>query len=126
MEERAQLILDQSLRGWVPCQCLRDNLPPCGDCEDGFLWNGPAVTSRMAKSDILTPWKLEDRMEREILTSTGVADPAVRRGMFHRAWNPARPDLNSRDGHYPVPRVKSSLDFSSGDGDDSGGSDGGD
>lgn len=63
------------------------------------------VTSRDAKSDILTPWKLEDRQNREILTSTGYADPAVRQGMFRRAWNPKHSHLNSRDGHYPVRRM---------------------
>lgn len=62
------------------------------------------VSSREAKSDILTEWKLEDRMNREVLTSTGTADPAVRQGMFRRAWNPKHSHLNSRDGHYPVRR----------------------
>ena len=61
-------------------------------------------TSREAKSDILTAWKLEDRTTREILTSTGTADPAVRKGMFRRAWNPKHSHLNSRDGFYPVRR----------------------
>lgn len=69
------------------------------------------ITSREAKSDVLTAWKLEDRMTREVLTSTGVADPAVRRGMFRRAWNPKHGHLNSRDGHYPVRRfVTDGLD----------------
>lgn len=62
------------------------------------------ITSREAKSDVLTEWKLEDRMNREVLTSTGTADPAVRQGMFNRAWNPKYSHLNSRDGHYPVRR----------------------
>ena len=56
------------------------------------------VTARSAKSDILTPWKEQDRRGREVYNTTGVADPSLRQGMFHRAWNPARPDLNSRDG----------------------------
>jgi hypothetical protein len=69
------------------------------------------VTSRDAKSDILTPWKLEDRLNREVMTSTGVADPAVRRGMFHRRWNSKHSHLNSRDGFYPVRRfVTDGLD----------------
>jgi len=69
------------------------------------------VTSREEKSDVLTQWKLEDRMNREILTSTGYADPAVRQGMFRRAWNPKHSHLNSRDGHYPVRRfVTDGLD----------------
>lgn len=56
------------------------------------------VTARSAKSDILTPWKEQDRRSREVYNANGVADPSTRMGMFHRAWNPARPDLNSRDG----------------------------
>ena len=75
------------------------------------------VTSRSAKSDILTPWKLEDRAKREILTSTGTADPAVRRGMFRRTWNPRHSHLNSRDGHYPSRRIPDSPDIVSADGD---------
>jgi hypothetical protein len=74
------------------------------------------VTSRSAKSDILTPWKEEDRATREILTSTGVADPSVRRGMFRRAWNPRQSHLNSRDGHYPSRRIPDSPDLASVDG----------
>lgn len=60
------------------------------------------VTSREAKSDILTPWKQKDRWRREIYNSVGVADGAVRRGMFHRAANPVKPELNARDGHAPA------------------------
>ena len=69
------------------------------------------VSSREAKSDILTAWKLEDRMNREILTSTGTADPAVRQGQFNKAWNPKHGHLNSREGFYPVRRfVSDGLD----------------
>jgi hypothetical protein len=75
------------------------------------------VTSRSAKSDILTPWKEEDRARREILTSTGYADPAVRRGMFRRAWNSRHSHLNSRDGFFPSRRIPDSPDFASADGD---------
>jgi hypothetical protein len=75
------------------------------------------VTSRSAKSDVLTPWKLEDRAKREILTSTGYADPSVRRGMYRRAWNPRHSHLNSRDGHYPSRRIPDSPDLMSADGD---------
>lgn len=56
------------------------------------------VTSQSAKSDILTPWKEQDRRNREIYTATGVPDAQIRRGMFHRRPNKARPDLNSREG----------------------------
>ncbi len=77
------------------------------------------VTSRSAKSDILTPWKEEDRRNREVFTSTGFADPAVRLGMFKRAWNPKHSHLNSRDGHYPTRKVQASQDGFGGDGEHS-------
>jgi hypothetical protein len=56
------------------------------------------VTKHSEKSDVLTPWKDAERHRREVYPSSGVADPAIRRGMFNRASNPARPELNSRDG----------------------------
>lgn len=56
------------------------------------------VTRYCDKDDILTPWKSNMRERREILNSTGVADPAVRRGMYHRAANPLKKELNSRLG----------------------------
>lgn len=56
------------------------------------------VTSHEAKRDVLTPWKKRDRLRREVFNSTGVADPSVRRGMYHRSANPDYPELNSRDG----------------------------
>lgn len=61
------------------------------------------VTSMSAKSDILTPWKEVDRRRREVYTADGVPDGAVRRGMYHRAWNSRHPHLNSVDGKVPVP-----------------------
>lgn len=56
------------------------------------------VTRRSEKSDILTPWKEQDRRSREVYNATGVAEATTRRGIFHRAWNSARPDLNSVAG----------------------------
>lgn len=79
------------------------------------------VTSRAAKSDILTPWKEEDRYNHEVYTSGGVADPAVRRGIYGRAWNSKHSHLNSRDGHYPVLRAQNGMDTYVADG--GGGSD---
>lgn len=73
------------------------------------------VTSRAAKSDILTPWKQQDRWDHEVYPGSGVADPAVRRGMFGRAWNRRHPHLNSRDGYYPVRRAQDGLDTYTGD-----------
>jgi len=56
------------------------------------------VTSHKEKSDILTPWKWADRHRREVYTAQGTPDESIRKGMFHRVANRARPDLNSRDG----------------------------
>lgn len=59
------------------------------------------VTSHEEKSDVLTAWKVRSRYSREVYSSEGVVDPAIRRGMYHRVANPAKPELNSRDGHAP-------------------------
>lgn len=56
------------------------------------------VTKHSEKSDLLTPWKDAERHRREVYPLSGVADPAIRRGMFNRVANPSRPELNSRDG----------------------------
>jgi hypothetical protein len=60
------------------------------------------VTSMSAKSDILTPWKDQDRKRREVYTGDGVPDGALRRGMYHRAWNSMSPHLNSIEGRAPT------------------------
>jgi hypothetical protein len=74
------------------------------------------VTSREAKSDVLTPWKQQDRWDHEVYTASGVADPAVRRGFYGRAWNRKHPHLNSREGHYPVRQAQNGLDTYEADG----------
>ena len=56
------------------------------------------VTKHSEKSDVLTPWKEAERYRREVYVASGVPDAATRRGVFHRVTNPARPELNSRDG----------------------------
>jgi hypothetical protein len=56
------------------------------------------VTSMSEKSDILTPWKEQDRRGREVYSASGTPDASVRKGMYHRAWNPSSEHLNSRDG----------------------------
>jgi hypothetical protein len=56
------------------------------------------ITKHSAKSDILTPWKEAERHRREVYPTSGVADAAVRSGVFHRALNTTRPELNSREG----------------------------
>lgn len=63
------------------------------------------VTSQEAKKDILTPWKEQDRRSREVYNMNGIAEPHIRRGMYHRVANPARPQLNSRDGVARATRV---------------------
>lgn len=68
------------------------------------------VTSQEAKRDILTPWKQQDRWSREVYVADGVPDPSVRRGNYHRAWNPRDDHLNSRDaGAMRGRRTQSSL-----------------
>jgi hypothetical protein len=66
---------------------------------DEWLRQAVAELPRSQKMDILTPWKERDRLSREVYTSEGVPDPAVRSGMYNRAWNPGSSHLNSRDGH---------------------------
>jgi hypothetical protein len=66
--------------------------------------------SHHEKADILTPWKAYDRNRRRVLVAAGRddllspselhdtgPDKHVRCGMYHRAYNHARPDLNSVD-----------------------------
>lgn len=65
---------------------------------DELLRDALADLPRGMKMDVLTPWKLRDRLGREVYTSEGVPDPAVRKGIFGRAWNAASAHLNSRDG----------------------------
>jgi hypothetical protein len=66
------------------------------------------VTSQQEKSDILTPWKEYSRRSREVMSASGTVDPAIRRGMYHRAANLTSPHLNSREGHYPATRFPNS------------------
>ena len=67
------------------------------------------VTKHSAKSDILTPWKEQDRRRREVYPNSGVPERHVRQGLYHRAANPARPELNSRDGVARSERAFSGL-----------------
>lgn len=53
------------------------------------------ITRHQDKSDILTPWKEQDRRSHEMYVGTGVPDPAERSGMFHRSLNPRHRHLNS-------------------------------
>lgn len=56
------------------------------------------VTRAEERGGVLTPYMLASRRAREVYPASGIPDPAMRKGIFHRAYNPARPDLNSRDG----------------------------
>lgn len=67
------------------------------------------VTSMAEKSDILTPWKEQDRRNREVYSASGVPDAAIRKGMYHRAWNPVHDHLNSRDGIARGSRIGGSM-----------------
>lgn len=66
------------------------------------------VTKHSEKADILTPWKEQDRKRREVYVASGTPDPAVRRGIFHRALNPTQSHLNSRDGIAPPRKSRTS------------------
>lgn len=56
------------------------------------------VTKHSEKADLLTPWKEQERYRREVYVTGGVPDSSTRQGMFHRAINTTRPELNSRSG----------------------------
>lgn len=56
------------------------------------------VTKHSEKSDVLTPWKEAERYRREVYVPSGAPDPSLRRGMYHRAANGSRPEMNSREG----------------------------
>lgn len=69
------------------------------------------VTKHSEKADILTPWKEQERLRREVYSGSGVPDASVRRGVFHRSANAARPDLNSREGVVRARRIDSLQAF---------------
>lgn len=71
------------------------------------------VTKHCEKADILTPWKEAERRRREVYPVDGVADSALRRGMFHRVANTSSPHLNSREGVAPPLRGGSAAAHSS-------------
>jgi hypothetical protein len=54
------------------------------------------VTRHVDKSDILTPWKEQERRRREVYVPSGTPDSSNREGIFHRVTNPGSPHLNSR------------------------------
>jgi hypothetical protein len=52
-------------------------------------------TSHESKSDILTPWKLQDRRRREVYVQRGVPEAALRSGNFGRVASHTHPHLNA-------------------------------
>lgn len=76
------------------------------------------VTKHSDKSDVLTPWKEAERYRREVYVAGGTPDASTRKGVFHRATNSARPELNSRDGvarprHAPGASLQTFVDDAS-------------
>ena len=69
------------------------------------------ITAHAEKKDILTPWKQQDRVSREVYVASGTPDPAVRKGIFGRAYNPVQRHLNSREGIAPPMRNVNALDM---------------
>lgn len=74
---------------------------PLEDAADELLREDLRRHTRHVDNDILTPWKEANRRKREIYVASGVPDPAIRKGCFHRVLNPTRPELNSREGSAP-------------------------
>lgn len=68
------------------------------------------ITKHSEKSDVLTPWKENSRRSREVYVPSGTPDSALRRGSFHRAWNPGSSHLNSVEGFAPPPKVPRNTD----------------
>lgn len=66
------------------------------DAANNLLQRVWSKQNRVEKSDVLTPWKERERRRHELFVAE--PDPAVRQGMFGRAYNPAAPHLNSTLG----------------------------
>lgn len=69
------------------------------------------ITRHADKKDILTPWKQQARYRREVYPESGVADATIRKGIYHRAANRDKPELNSREGFS---RPRSNREYSQG------------
>lgn len=77
LEEAANAILRESLRG---------------------------VTSMSAKRDILTPWKEQDRRAHEVYNANGFPEPTFQ-GQYSRVLNRDYPHLNASES-FPRPRIR--------------------
>lgn len=82
---------------------------PLEEAANEILRKHLAPLPRSQKTDVLTEWKERDRKNKEVYSSEGTVDPAIRRGMYHRAWNSDKPHLNARDG-YTRPRRVTMVD----------------
>lgn len=71
------------------------------------------VTAHSDKKDILTPWKQQDRVSREVYVASGFPDATIRRGIFGRTYNPVQRHLNSREGIAPPVRDVAAVDMDS-------------
>jgi hypothetical protein len=71
---------------------------PLEQAADALIYAEVRKIKKHSENDILTPWKDKARRKHEIYVNAGVPDPANRLGIYHRAANAARPDLNSREG----------------------------
>ncbi|MFI0967014.1 hypothetical protein ACH4S8_37370 [Streptomyces sp. NPDC021080] len=62
-----------------------------------------------AKALILTRYMLQNRLKREVYTTEGTPDGAVRRGNFHRSLNSKHLHLNAIEGavgpQHRIPRT---------------------
>jgi hypothetical protein len=72
------------------------------------------VTSQAAKSDILTPWKEQNRRSREVYPASGSPDSSIRQGMYHREINRTLPHLNSVDGVPGGGKRNTAVDYTKG------------
>lgn len=74
---------------------------PLEEAADELLREDLKKCRSHAEHDVLTPWKMHDRLKREVMVASGTPDASIRKGNYHRAHNPARPELSSREGHAP-------------------------
>lgn len=92
---------------------------PLEEEADRLIKESLVDTTRHAdKADILTPWKLRDRLSREVYVASGTPEAHLRQGRFGRVYNPRQPHLNSQDGTTGAgrtPRHPTDIDSSGGD-----------
>ncbi|GAA1978994.1 DUF7236 family protein [Kitasatospora viridis] len=75
---------------------------------DALLYPVLKAITKPSERDVLTHYMEASRHRREVYNINGIPDPAVRSGLFHRAYNPTSPHLNSRDGTLRGSRFSSS------------------